>query len=164
MVKCLIAVIVILSFIEVYSLAIMVLAKKAGINNYRMAFIPFYSFLLVGKIIGVFSIMTIPVKKYHSYMLTIFIIFMLALIYANWGTINLPEVSSDALIQIMSILYVLCALLTWISLIITSKKIFRKYRITKEKTFTLLTVFVITIPFLYLYASKNSPRTLKEMY
>lgn len=164
MVKSLIAIICILAFIEYYSLGVMFVAKKACEKDYKLAFIPFYSFFLVGKITGIFTVLTIPVKKYHSFMLTIVTVGLLAFVYALWGDLRLPKVSAMALWEIMSIIFVICILLWYVSLLIASKKVYRRFNIEKENLAILFSMFIITIPIMYYIASKNTPKTPSEMY
>lgn len=164
MVICLVASACILAFIEYYSLGVMCIAKKAGIDNYKKALIPFYAFYLARKISGIFTILTIPVKKFHTYMLTLVILGILALIYASWGSIRLPAVSAESLWQIMSIILILCSLLAWAGLVISSKKIFRVFKVKNQALMTGLSFLILPIPILYMASSKNIPDAPSELY
>jgi len=164
MVRTLIAAGAVLAFIEFYSLGVWAAAKKAGERRCGLAFIPFYAFYLTGKMTGEFTILTIPVKKYHGFMLVITLLGLGAHLYASWGATGLPAVSSEALWQIMYIVFVLAAGLAYISLLTSSRKFYRRFNIARENLFVLLSVPIVTLPLLYIAASKNPPRPLSEMY
>ena len=108
---------------------------------------------------------TIPVQKFHGMMAILSGVSLLALLYACWGDTHLPAQSIPSLWQIMGAVLVLCALVFWTSILESSRKIFRRFNVKREGLMTFLSAFVITVPFLYVvYAQKNTPRALKDMY
>lgn len=163
MMKLWIATMVFFVFLEFYSVGVMVAAKKCG-ENYMKCLIPFYAIYVAGKMAKGFSVLTIPVKRFHFMFIELFLIGFFALLYACWGDMNLPKISSDALWQIMAIILVIVIVLMYFSLLLVSRKIYRRFNVKREKLFVLLSVPLITIPFLYWIASKNQPRSLTDMY
>ena len=84
-----IANIVFFAFLEIYSIGVMFAAKKCG-ERYLKCLIPFYAMYCVGHMVKNFSIMTIPVQKFHKMFLTLYLMAAGALLYACWGQNNLP--------------------------------------------------------------------------
>lgn len=165
MIKVLYLAIAILAFVELYSIGVMLLAKKAGEKDYLKCLIPFYAFYVTNRLTGVFRVFTIPVQKFHGMMAILSGVSLLALLYACWGDTHLPAQSIPSLWQIMGAVLVLCALVFWTSILESSRKIFRRFNVKREGLMTFLSAFVITVPFLYVvYAQKNTPRALKDMY
>ena len=165
MIRVLYLAIAMLVFIELYSVGVMALAKKAGECDYWHCLIPFYAFYMTNRLTGVFSVLTIPVKKFQGMMGIICAVSLGAMLYACWGDENLPALSAPSLWQIMGVVMGLCAFLAWLALIASSRKIFRRFNVDKEKTSTFLAAFIITAPFMYMFVAKNNqPRALKDMY
>lgn len=167
MVKFIIVAVSILLLIEIYSIGVLFLVKKTGENDYLKCLIPFYSFKKVNELTGVFKILTIPVVKYMSMMIELVTITLIAVLYGCWGDKHLvgtKYVSHGPLWQIMGVVIGLMALITFISLLSSSKKIARRFNIQNEGFFTLCCLPVITIPIAYVYASKNQPKKESEMY
>ncbi len=165
MIRVLYLAIAILAFIELYSLGIFFLAKKAGEKNSWKCFIPFYAFCVANRLTGTFSVLTIPVKKMHGMAAILVSVCLLALAYACWGDENLPLQSVASLWQIMAVVIGLCAFLLWFAIVASSGKLFRRFNVKREKLATLLSALVITAPFMYVYiAATKTPRALKDMY
>ena len=155
----------ILVFTELYSTGVLILAKKTGEKDYLRCLIPFYAFYVVNRITGGFKVFAIPVKKYHGMVIILATVSVLAMLYACWGDNNLPIQSSPALWQIMGVVMGLCGLLFWTSVIVSSRKVFRRFNVEKESLATFISAFIITVPFMYVYyATRNNPRDLKDMY
>jgi len=165
MIRVLYVAIAMLAFIELYSVGVMLLAKKIGEKDYKLCLIPFYAFYVTNRITGVFKVLTIPVQKFQGMIAILAVVCLAALAYACWGDTHLPDESAPSLWQIMGVVMGLCALLFWNAIIASSQKIFRRFNVKKEGVATLLSALVITVPFLYgYYAVKNEPRSLKDMY
>ena len=165
MIRVLYLAIALLVFIELYSIGVMLLAKKTGEKDALLCLVPFYAFKVANRLTGTFAVLTIPVKKYHSMVAILVVVSLLAMVYGCWGDINLPVESIDSLWQIMGVVMGLCGLLFWISLIASSRKVFRRFNVDWEKTATLIAALVITIPFMYIFVALNkTPRELKDMY
>ncbi|MBR1868118.1 MAG: hypothetical protein IJ800_06050, partial [Clostridia bacterium] len=138
---------------------------KAGEKDAKLCFIPFYAFWVANRLTGVFSVLTIPVKRFHVYVVELVAIVLLAFVYGCWGEGNLPEPSIPALWQIMGVIMGICAFLLWMALLSSSGKIYRRFNAERENAAKWLSSLVITIPFIYVYyAVKNTPRELKDMY
>ena len=165
MIKVLYLAIAILAFIELYSVGVAALAKKAGESDYLYCFIPFYAFYMTNRLTGLFAVLTIPVKKFQGMMAILAAVTLGATVYACWGESHLPAVSAESLWQIMGVVIGLCAFLAWFAIFSSSQKLFRRFNVDKEKTFTFFAALIIPAPFLYLYVAKtHTPRSLKDMY
>ena len=158
-----IANIVFFAFLEIYSIGVMFAAKKCG-ERYLKCLIPFYAMYCVGHMVKNFSIMTIPVQKFHKMFLTLYLMAAGALLYACWGQNNLPAISAEALWQIMAVPFGLAVLLMYASIMISSRRIYRRFNVEQEVLFTLLSLPLITVPFLYWFVSKRQPRDREAMY
>jgi len=154
----------ILIFIEYYSIGIFLAAKKMGYEHPYRNFIPFYAFCTARRMSGQFTILTIPVNKMARMMIFVSTVTILAVIYAEWGSYNLPEASSESLWQIMLLVIGVCAFVFYLAIIMSSVKIFRRFNAKREYLCTLFAVPLVTIPFLYGRAAKSSPRSDAEMY
>ncbi|MBQ4268580.1 MAG: hypothetical protein IJB97_02895 [Clostridia bacterium] len=165
MIRVLYLAIAILAFIELYSVGVMMLAKKAGESDYKMCLIPFYAFYMTNRLTGTFAVLTIPVKKFHGMMAILAATVLGAALYACWGDDHLPTISAESLWQIMGVVIGLCAFLAWFAILASSRKLFRRFNVDREKTFTAIAALVITAPILYAYVAKtHTPRLLKDMY
>lgn len=164
MLTILIVIVAILAFVELYSLGVYSLAKKMGYSNPQKVFIPFYCFKVTREITGPFTVLTIPVTKMAGTCIFVVVVTVLALIYAVWGSVNLPATSAESLWQIMSIIFAVCGLVFYLTLIGASIKIYRRFNVRNEGLFLALSLIIVTMPVLYVIASKNNPRTLDEMY
>ncbi len=165
MIRVLYLALALIVFIELYSVGVMALAKKAGESDYLYCLIPFYAFYMTNRLTGLFAVLTIPVRKFHGMMAIICAVSLGAMLYACWGDSHLPSLSAPSLWQIMGVVLGLCALLAWVAIVASSRKLFRRFNVEKEKTATLLAAFIVTAPFMYLFVAKtHSPRALKDMY
>ena len=155
----------IIAFIEYYSLGVYFMAKKCGYKNPSLCFIPFFAFKVQNEFTGVFTVLTIPVKKYHGMMISFFAVILLSCFYLFWGQENLLDKNAkQSLKSIMLLIIVVCALLIEISLLFGVKKAYRKMNVERENLFTFLSVIPLFIPPLMFVASKNTPKTDSEMY
>lgn len=149
--------------LELYSVGVMFAAKRCG-EDYKKSLIPFYSFYLVQKIVNNFSVLTIPVQKFHVMFLELYLLATGALLYACWGSTNLPEISASALWEIMAVIIGIAVLAMYGSILVSSCKVYRRFRVEREGLMVLLSLPLVTVPLLYYYVSRREPRLLKDMY
>lgn len=154
----------ILLLVEYYSLGVVFLAKGYGIEKPYKNFIPYYAFKTARKISGPFSILTIPVKKFSSLMISMSVVVVLAVVYASWGGTNLPEPSASSLWQIMTLVIVICGAIFYSGIVCIMPKICRRFYVRREKLYVFLSLLILPVPFLYYHASKNEHRTDAQMY
>ena len=159
-----IANIIFFAFLELYSVGVMFAAKRCGEKDYKKSLIPFYSFYLVQKMVDSFAVMTIPVRKFHIMFLELYLVAAGALLYACWGSTNLPEISASALWEIMAVIIGIVAVAMYGSLLVSSQKVYRRFRVEHEGWMVVLSVPLVTIPLLYWYVSRREPRLMKDMY
>lgn len=164
MVRLWITLLCIVCFIEIYSIGVYFLAKKAGEKSPAKCFIPFYAFLSVNRLTGGFKVLSIPVKRFHFMMVEVVAVALGALLYACWGENTLPEISRVCLWEIMSIVFVLMALIAWVALFSSSNRLAMRFNVKRAWLFSLSCALVVFLPVAYIVASKNSPRALNEMY
>ena len=165
MIRVLYFALAILAFIELYSVGVLLLAKKTGERDYKLCLIPFYAFRVVNRMVGEFKVLTIPVHKFQGMAAIFCAVSVGAMVYACWGDANLPALSVPALWQIMGVVMGICFLCLWNGLVASSRKLFRRFNVRREGLATLFSALVITIPFQYAYyANRNEPRDLKDMY
>ena len=158
-----IANIVFFAFLELYSLGVMFAAKKCG-EKYKLCLIPFYAMHSVGYMVKDFSLLTIPVIKYHMMFLELYLVAAGSLLYACWGQINLPAISAEALWQIMAVPFGLAVILMYASIIVVSRRVYRRFNVEHEILYTVLSLPLITVPFLYWFVSRRQPREREAMY
>ena len=161
---CLYVSLAILLLVEYYSIGVIFIAKSFGLKNVYKNLIPFYAFKTAREISGSFSIFTIPVKKFAAMMITVSVVAILALVYASWGSVALPKISANSLWQIMGLVLGVTGIIFYSGLICVTPKICRRFNVEKEGFCVFLSLFIITIPFIYYIASKNSPRPDSQMY
>lgn len=161
---CLYVSLAIILLVEYYSVGVIFIAKSFGMSNVYKNLIPFYAFKTAREISGSFSILTIPVKKFASMMIIVSVVAILALAYASWGSTALPVISANSLWQIMGVVIGLTGAIFYLGLICVTPKICRRFNVEREKLCTFLALFVVTIPFIYYFASKNKPRPDSQMY
>ena len=155
----------IIGFIEWYSVGVYFMAKRCGYKTPSLCFVPFMAFKIQNELTGTFTVLTIPVKKYHGMMISFFAVILFACFYLFWGQEHLLDENAKlSLKSIMLIIIVVCALLIEISLLFGVKKAYRKMNVEKEGLYTLLSVIPLSVPLLMYIASKNTPKTEEEMY
>lgn len=150
--------------VEVYSLGVVFLAKKCGEKSPWKNMIPYFAFKTARRISGPFAVLTIPVKKMAGTMVFVSVAAVLACLWAEWGDSSLPLISSEALWQIMWVVMCICALVAYMTVISCSAKLYRRFNVKNETLYVLLSLFLVTVPFLYIVVSRNQPRTMREMY
>ena len=155
---------IVLICIEIFSVGVYLCAKKCGVERAATAFIPFGAFAVLPKITGDFSLFTIPVKHLLALMIELAAIALAAALFGLWGTDNLPQISKDALWDIMALPIIVSALLFYAVTIKASQTVWRRFRIPQEGLWTAISLAIVTLPVLYILASKRTPRLLSEMY
>lgn len=150
--------------VELYSLGVVFLAKKCGERTPWKNMIPYYAFKTARKISGPFGVFTIPVKKMAGTLIFASVAAVLACLWAEWGDRRLPTISADALWQIMAVIMVLCAFVAYAVILSCSAKLYRRFNVKNEGLFTVFSLLLVTVPFLYIVVSRNQPRTMQEMY
>lgn len=161
---CLYTALAIILLVEYYSVGVIFIAKSFGMKKVYKNLIPFYAFKTVRQISGSFAILTIPVKKFATMMITVSIVAILALAYASWGSVNLPEISANSLWQIMSLIVGISLAIFYFGMICVTPKICRRFNLEREKLMVFLSLFILTIPFIYYAGSKRKPRLDSQMY
>lgn len=161
---CLYVAVGIILLVEYYSVGVVFLARSYGMKNYVKSFIPFYAFKTAREIGGPFSILTIPVKKFAGMMITVSVLALLALLYASWGNYNIPEPSRTSLWQIMWLIIGLSACIFYAGMVCVTPKICRRFNVEREKLCVFLSLFILPVPFIYYFASKNPHRCDADMY
>lgn len=160
MINVLFIVLGIIAFVYYYSFGAFFALKKLGVKKPEMVFIPFFAFKMVNDTIGSFSLFSIPVKKYMSFVLIISVISSLACLYGFWGNVNLPVQSIKPLWEVMILIIILCSLSFYASLLSSTIKLMLKFQIENEKLLKFLTALIIPLPFVYIYLSKKKLRIL----
>ena len=161
---CLYLSLAIILLVEIYSVGVIFVAKSFGKKEVYKNLIPFYAFKTAREISGPFSILTIPVKKFATMMITVSGVAILALAYASWGQVNLPETSAKSLWQIMWLVAGLTLAIFYFGMVCSTPKICRRFSVEREKLCVVLSLLIVTIPFIYYFASKNTARTDAQMY
>ena len=164
MIKVLILFAGLLTFIELYSLGVFFLAKRNGDEKPWKNFIPYYAFRTARRLSGRFTVLTIPVTKMAGTLVFTSVVATLATLWGIWGDCNLPALSSESLWQIMALVIGLCIGVSYYTVVAASAKLYRRFRIQRERLFTVLSLLVLSLPVLYCIASRNEPRSDGEMY
>lgn len=150
----------ILGFVYYYSFGAFFVLKRLGVAKVWKVFIPFYAFKMVNDIIGIFSLFSIPVKKYMGLTIILSVISSLACLYGFWGNENLPIQSIEPLWQVMILIVSLCFLTLYASLISSTIRLMLKFKIEKEKRLIFLSALLLPLPFVYIYLSRKELRIL----
>ena len=109
--------------------------------------IPFGAFFYADKFTGGFRILSATVKKWGKTVICMTVISALATIYALWGTRNLNEIDSKALMQIMAVPLGLCFGLFYIGSVAWALEILHVHHARFSKD-VLLCMLILPIPFL----------------
>ncbi len=149
-----------LLFVYFYSLGAYFVLKSLGIEGAKKAFIPFYAFALINRETRVFTVFTIPVRRYMGFVITLFSIIILACLYGYWGNENLPVQSVGPLWEIMIVLILISAICLYVSLINSFDKLTLRFQVEKYKTLMVLNALILPMPFVYYYLSKREHRIL----
>ena len=150
-------------FLELYSVGVMFAAKKCG-EDYKKSLIPFYAFYLVQNMVKDFSLLTIPVRQFHKMFIQLYLLAAGALLYACWGSTNLPQISADALWEIMVVVLGIALLTMYGALMVSSYKLYRRFRVEREGLMVALSLPVVTLPVLYWLISMREPKPLKDVF
>ncbi len=161
---CLYIALGILLYVELYSAGVYVLAGRSGYEKPLKNFIPFYAFRTLGVLTAGFSVLAIPVRKPATTAVILAVCPLAACAFGVWGDHYLPEVSRVSLWQIMLVITGVCAAVFYVFLLMSSVKVYRRFRVRKEWLWVLLSVPLITIPVLFVIAGRNQPRCDQEMY
>lgn len=151
----------IIAFIYWYSLGVYFVAKRLGYKSPKKSFIPFYSFKIVSELVGVFTIFTIPVKKYLGTVVIFVLVILGACAYALWGNTNLPVQSSGPLWQIMGVVIGICAFSFYFCIYSSTTKLFLKFKLERTSILTIFTLLLLPVTFVYIYLSKRELRILE---
>lgn len=150
----------IIGFVYFYSFGVYFVAKKLDYPNPKEVFIPFNCFRVMSKLIGVFTIFTIPVKKYLETVIIFVVVILLSCLYGFWGDINLPIESSEPLWQIMWVVIGLSILSLYAGLLSSTSKLYLKFKLENTALITFLSALVLPLPFIYIYLSKKDLRVI----
>lgn len=75
--------------LELFAAGTAVMAKKCGEEKWKLAFIPVYSFAVLQKLTGAFTVLSIPMKKYGSFVFVLVVVSAVAGLLAVWsGTLR----------------------------------------------------------------------------
>ena len=114
--------IILLIWIEIYSIGITILAKRNKTPYYAIYLIPFVSLFYVDKFTGGFKVMTIPVKKWGETILIFLVIVILSQIGCQWAITTLSAEMAGYFVQIMLLPICTCGLLYWFGTIASTLK------------------------------------------
>lgn len=147
-------------FTYYYSLGTYFVIKKLTPEKAKKVFLPFFAFTLINKELTMFTLFTIPIKKYARFVLILFLVIILAFSYGYWGNANLPELSRGPLWEIMILVISLCFICFYFSLINSTNKLMLRFNVDKTVVFTLLAVTIVFLPLAYYLLAKKDLRII----
>lgn len=114
--------IILIAYIEYYSIGVTILAKRSGVKKYGLCMIPFVSFFYMNKLVPDFKVLSIKVEKWGVLVIELVVISLAAFVYSQWGMANLPEISSKPLTQIMLVPICACMGILYLSIVSSTLK------------------------------------------
>ena len=114
--------IILLIWIEIYSIGITILAKRKQVPYYAIYLIPFISLFYVDKFTDGFKILTIPVKKWGKTVCIFLTIVILSQIGCHWATTTLTVEMAGYFVEIMLLPICTCGLIYWFGTIASTIK------------------------------------------
>ena len=149
--------IVFLVYMEVYSLGVMLLAKKCGLRKYGLCLIPFVSFFYVDRILGGFSVCGIRVKSMGKLVIKLAIVCLFATVYAYWGLTHLTADNSAPLVEVMWVPAAFGMVVFWLTTVFSAVRILFVLRASFRFDWLVCALFV-TVPFLFMFVQNRGER------
>ena len=114
--------IILLIWIEIYSIGITILAKRRQVPYYAIYLIPFVSVFFVDQFTDGFKILTIPVQKWGKTVLIFLVVVILSQIGCHWAITTLTAEMAGYFVQIMFLPICTCGLIYWFGTIASTLK------------------------------------------
>ena len=149
--------------LELFAAGTAVMAKKCGEEKWKLAFIPVYSFAVLQKLTGAFTVLSIPMKKYGSFVFVLVVVSAVAGLLAVWSG-TLPEPSRTGLWQIMILPLAVSAALFYLAALKSSAKMYRRFSARHYAFWCALRLLLLPIPFIMFGLSGNSVKSLGDIY
>lgn len=153
----------VLCLLELFAAGTAAMAKKCGEKRWGTAFIPVYSFAVLQRLTGTFTVLSIPMKKYGSYVAILAAVSVVAGLLAVWSG-TLPEPSRTGLWQIMLLPLAASAVLFYLAALKAAFKMYRRFSARHYRLWCVLSLLLVTIPFLMAGLSRNTVRALEDIY
>ncbi len=154
----LIAFLIALGCLEIYSIAFAVFEYKKGTKSWWLCLIPFLSFYFLDKELRGFSLLTIKIKSLLVTAVIMNLIALAAALISRWGFATLPARSSEPLFQLMLVPICFASLIMWMALGKTTSDLLFLYK-RSFKCDLLVSLLLVTIPFLIVFIN---PKEIKH--
>ncbi len=146
-----------------FAVSTAIAAKRCGDSGWKTAFFPVYSFAVLRRLTGPFSVLNIPVTKYARTVMWLLVaaaVSMLLRIFAG----SLPEPSKSGLIQISMLPLSVSALIFYLSALKASFKLYRRLSAERYMLWCVLSLALVTVPFITVALTKNPVKSLDDIY
>lgn len=150
--------------LEIFGIGLSVLAKELGIKHWYVGIIPVYGLKLVADTAGVFKVLSIPVKKVVGFYAELLIIPLLCMLYLHWAENNTLPKAYGYLKEILILPLIICIALIYLSVIMASLRIYKRYGVQKKVLYFFATLLIVPIPALFYNIRKNEAVPLSEMF
>lgn len=149
--------------LELFAVATAIMAKKCGDKNWKLALLPIYSFAVLQRLTGTFTVLTIPMKKYGQFVAVLAVTALIAGLLCLWSD-TLPEPSRTALKQIMYLPLATTLLLFYLAALNASAKAYRRLSAKCYTLWCAVSVLLLPIPFIMIGLSGNTVKSLNDIY
>lgn len=153
----LIAFLIALGCLEIYSASFAVLEFRKGEKRWWLCLIPFLAFYFLDKELRGFSLLTIKIKSLLVTAIIMNIIALAAALISKWGFATLPTRSSEPLFQLMLVPICFSALILWMALGKTASDLLFLYN-RSFKCDLLVCLLLVTIPFLIVFINPKEKK------
>lgn len=159
-----IAVAVTLLFLEYFCVGLAVLSKATGDKRWYLALVPVYGLSYLNKLGGVFTVLSVPVKKCFPLFAELLLVSLLCGLYWTWGVNTLIERAYTMLGQIMILPIVVCYAIMYFSLVRGSQRIYKRFGGKHSVAAGLSFLLLLPIPAVLISLRGNEPMSLADMF
>lgn len=153
-----------LLYFEYLSAGIAFLCRSEGERRWYLALVPIYGLKYLGRVAGVFTVLSVPVRKCLAFFAELMLVAVLCGLYWSWGVDNLTEKAYVLLGQIMILPIAICYALMYLAVIKATARICKRYGVRKLALAVLASLFLLPIPVIFYKIKDNAAMSLSEMY
>ena len=147
--------IIFFAFLELYSIGVMVLARRSGLKYYGWCLVPFVAFFYVDKILSNgFVAIVIKFKGLGRLSIKLLIICIAAFAYMSWGIKNLDPRNIEPLKQLALVPISFCLVALWMGIVASTLTLMFGFGM-EFKGEKIVCMLLITIPVILLFLNRE---------
>lgn len=154
----------VLLYLELFGAGIALVVKSLGEKKWYLALIPVYGLQYLSAAAGVFKVLSVPVKKCALFVAELLLVILLCCLYWSWGIQNVVPRGAKMLGQIMLLPVVICYALIYLTVLSSSARIYKRFRVKRLALVVLLSMLLLPIPFVFLKIRNGNAVPLNEMF